>query len=72
MGVAELAREIFKVPTRRAIIRAFKRAGDERELAWAGVYGTAIHALEQYRNNSRGSINLIIRRCWNHLKHYWA
>lgn len=68
----DVARDILKIPTRRAAIRAFRREGDERELAWAGCYGTVIHAMEQERQRRGSPLRKLVRGTWNSVRRYFA
>ena len=64
-GMDTFARESLKIPARKASIRAFKRTEtDDRELAWAGVYGLAIHAMEQERYRGRNHFGRIAKKLW--------
>ena len=68
-----LARDVLKIPTRKALIRAFKRQdADDRELGWAGVYGVAIQAMEQERSKSRGLIRSITRKLFSAVRKFSA
>jgi|GEM_PF-3770033 len=68
-----IARDVLKIPTRKALIRAFKRQDpDERELGWAGVYGLAIHAMEQERFKNRGLISTITRKFVSMIRRFSA
>ncbi len=70
--VEEVARTILKIPSRRAVIRAFKREGDERELAWASCYGTLIQALEQNRLSVANPLSKLASRMWQITRRYFA
>lgn len=67
------AREILKIPTRKASVRAFKHTdSDERELAWASVYGLAVRAMEQERYQKKNIVGKIFRNAWSSTKKLFA
>lgn len=70
--VEEVARDILKIPTRKASVRAFKREGGDRELPWASVYGTVIQAMEQERSRSNNPIGKAFRMAWQYLRRFSA
>lgn len=70
--IESIAREVLKIPSRRAIVRAFRREGDERELAWASVYGTVIHAMEQERARHKNPLVKLTRGIWHYLRRYFV
>ena len=70
--VEDVAREILKIPTRKASVRAFKREGGERELPWASVYGTVIQAMEQERSRHTNPLGKAARAVWQYLRRFAA
>ena len=68
-----VARDVLKIPTRKATIRAFKRSDpDERELGWAGVYGLAIHAMEQERFKHKNILGVVLRKAFSFVRRFSA
>ncbi len=68
-----LARDVLKIPTRKALIRAFKRQdADERELGWASVYGVAIQAMDQERSKNRGLLRNLTRKLFSAVRKFSA
>ena len=71
--IEEIAKTVFKVPARKAVVRAYKhKDADDRELAWASVYGLVIHSIEEERFRRRGALSKIARSIWNNAKRYFV
>lgn len=72
VDIDQMARDVLKIPTRKAVVRAFKRAGDEHEHTWAPVYGTAIHAMEQERAQGTSPIFKATRFLWKNIRRFFV
>ena len=70
--IEDIARQVLKIPSSRAVVQAFRREGDERELAWAGVYGTVIRALNEERTGRRHPLTRAFQASWAQVKKYFV
>lgn len=71
-GIEQIAKDTLKIPTRRAVVRAYRKEQDEREIAWSSVYGVAINALELERVQKRNFLTKILRNIWIKMRAYFA
>lgn len=71
-GIEQIAKDTLKIPARIAVVRAFRKEQDEREITWSSVYGTAINALEHERVYRRSPLSRIVRNTWHKVRAYFA